>query len=268
MPGGQVADQQARAVRGGQHPADAPGERGHDGRVGAPPGPGQRPRGREHRQVRDVGGNREVDRTRGAQRRAQHPVDLLRGGGGTQVGLGRGDLGRHPGEVTVVAARQVVMQRGGGFPGGQGRGADDVHDGHGLGVGARDRVHRGQLADAERGDQGADPPLPGVAVGGVAGALLGGHADPGQAGPGGDGVEDGQVVVTGHAEDRDHAGFGQAGQQVTGHRGDPRRGDERGVRRGVGVHDGVPSWWRGGTGWLERIRSSGSTAVLIRRSRS
>jgi len=116
-----------------------------------------------------------------------------------------------------------------------------VHDRDGLGVGAGDRVGRGQLADAERGDHGAEAALAGVAVGGVAGALLGGHADPGQAGPVGDGVEDGQVVVAGHAEDGDHAGFGQAGQQVPGDRGDPRRGDARGVVRGVGVHDnGLP----------------------------
>jgi len=41
-------------------------------------------------------------------------------------------------------------------PGRQGRGADDVHDRDGLGVGAGDGVDRGQLADAERGDQRAD----------------------------------------------------------------------------------------------------------------
>ena len=50
--------------------------------------------------------------------------------------------------------------------------------------------------------------VPGVAVGGVAGALFGGHADPGQVRPVGEGVEDGQVVVARHAEDRGQAGFG------------------------------------------------------------
>src|SRR5262249_58642309 len=98
-------------------------------------------------------------------------------------------------EVIVVAAGQVVVQRHAGVPGGQCRGADDVNHGHRLGVGAGDGVDRRQLADPERSDHGTEAAQPGVAVGGVPGALFGGHALPGQGGPGGDRVQDGEVVV-------------------------------------------------------------------------
>ena len=131
---------------------------GKDGWVGVVlPASQQRTRRRGHGRSGNVGRNGEVNRAGGAQHHPQHPVNLVAGGGvGSQVGLGRSDLGRHRGEVREAGPRQVVVQRHAGFPGADGRGADDVHHGRRFGVGAADGADGRQFADPEGRDQGTE----------------------------------------------------------------------------------------------------------------
>ena len=92
--------------------------------------------------------------------------------------------------------------------------ADDVHDGHVLGVAARDRVSRREFTDSECRYHSRHSAQPSVPVGGVAGVELVGAAHPANGRVGDDVVEEFQVVVARDAEDLGDAEFGEAVQQI------------------------------------------------------
>ena len=100
-------------------------------------------------EARHVGGQQDVAGPLLLTHLAEHPVDLSAGRCGHEIGLGTSDFAADPEEVLEVAVAEGMVQRPPGALGVFGGAADDVHDGHVLGVAASDRVGRRQLTDAE-----------------------------------------------------------------------------------------------------------------------
>ncbi len=95
---------------------------------------------------------------------------------------------------------------------------DDVDHRHVLGVTARDRIDRAELADPERRAQHADASHPGIPIGGIARAELVRTSHPVDRRMVFNVVEHGESEITGNAEHAVDAGFGQSVEKVVGNR--------------------------------------------------
>ena len=102
-------------------------------------------------EARDVGGQQKISGPPLLPYLAEHPVDFPGGRRWHEIGLGTGDFPAYPEEVLEIAVAQRMMQSPASalrvfrWP------ADDVHHRHMLGVTARDRIGRRELADSECG---------------------------------------------------------------------------------------------------------------------
>ncbi len=238
----------------GEH-RDAPGSRDPGPGRGAEGGPALlvhlgRPPQRSHRSPdrrgRDVRGQAQVAGAALPQGGGEHPVDLAGRGRRAEDGRRADHGGVGAGEAVVVAVGRRVVEDGPGPLRRLARAHCDMHQGHPLGIAAGDPVDRAQLSDSEGGQQGAESPGAGIAVGGVRGAEFVGGTHPLDLGRGEDGVENRQVVVAGHAEEVVHAQGGEAVQQVL------RDRDGRGwLERAHGLQHG-----RAGAALTERDRRS------------
>ena len=171
---------------------------------------GQWAGGRLGGEARHVGGQQYVAGPLLLPHLAEYPVNLPAGRRRHEIGLGAGDFAADPEEVLEVAVAERMVQRPPGALRILGGAADDVDDGHMLGVAARDRIGRREFTHAECRYHSGHSAQPSVPVGGVAGVELVGVAHPPDGAMGDDVVQKRQVVIAGNAEDLGDAEFGEA----------------------------------------------------------